>query len=122
RGGGRGGFRGRGPAGDASPSPLPGSQPAFGDELAVGIGHGVAGNTQVRGQGTGGRELQAWAQPSGAHGVAERSFERLPDPGTGQVEMKIDRGTGPRFCHVIGPYHWVNLLLRSCLAGPYGPA
>ena len=63
------------PAGHPGARSALGGQPALGHQLAVGLGHRVAGHAQVRGQGPGRRQPGAGPQPPGAHGVAQRGLQ-----------------------------------------------
>jgi hypothetical protein len=58
--------------GDAGAGPLPGDEPAFGDELPVRLGDGVAGQAKVDSELPGRRQPGGWAEPSGAYGLPQR--------------------------------------------------
>ena len=125
RGGrGGGGRRRRGAFRDPRSRSLPGRQPAFGDQLAVGLGDRVPGDAEVGGKCPGGREPGTWQQPPAAHGLPQRRLKAGAHPRAGQVEMQVKPGSagpgerppgpsgnGPRFCHRTGPYSWAASLL-----------
>ena len=100
----RAGLGGAG-VGDRGPRAGPGGQPALRDQLAVDLGHRVAGQAEIGGQGARGGQPRAGAETAGPDGVAQRRLQAEADPGPGQIQMQIDTPPlGPCFRHGNGPY------------------
>ena len=94
--------------GDPRGRPRAGGEPTLSDELAVGVGHRVAGEAQVTGQRAGRREAGPGLQPPRSHGLAQRLFEVRPYRTAHQVEVQVGPESGPRIRHVSGPYFWAD--------------
>ena len=85
---------GGGTFGDRGPRAGPGGEPALRDQLAVHLGHRVAGQAQIGGQGPRGRQPGAGTEAPGPDGVAERRLQAEADAlralGSGQVQVQVD--------------------------------
>ena len=89
--------------GDPRAGTVPGCQPALGNELAVGLGDGVAGDAQIQCERAGRGQRGARRQPAAADSVTQRALEGGPWPGARQLEVKVKTGgSGPRSLHRIG--------------------
>ena len=93
---------------------LPRRQPALGDQLGVGLGDGVAGQSEVGRQRPRRRQHGARRQPTGPHRVTQRGEQQFPGPaGTGgdglaKIEVEVTAaGIGPRIHGEIQPCRWV---------------
>ncbi len=85
-----GGRHGRGAPGDQGPGTLTGGQPAFRDQLGVGVGDRVAGQAEIGGERPVGRQPGPGGQPPVPYGVAQRADEDGPAAArSGQVEEQI---------------------------------
>lgn len=81
---------GGGPLGDPGPRPLAGGQPPFRDQLRVRVGDGVAGQAQVGGEGTVGRQPGARGEPPAAHGLTQGIHQQGPAvSGAGEFQGQI---------------------------------
>jgi hypothetical protein len=74
-------------------------QPALRHELAVGLGHAVAGDAEVGRERPGRRQPGAGVEPPVPHRVAQRGFQPGPHPRCGQVQVEIEARIGPSFLH-----------------------
>ena len=74
-------------------------QPALRHQLAVGLGHAVAGDAEVGRERPGGRQPRTGVQPPVPHRVAQRGFQPGPHPRGGEVQVQIEAGIGPSFLH-----------------------
>ncbi len=93
-----------GPLRDPGARALTGGEPALGDEFGVGVGDGVAGDTQVGGERPGGRQPGARGQPPAAHRLAQRRHQPAAQPRTDQLQMQVGAESGPGIRHGNGPY------------------
>jgi hypothetical protein len=78
---------------------LPRLEPALRDELRVGGGDGVAGNAKVGGQGARRRKATAAGQPTRTHRLAESNLKLGTGATSGELDVQVDAGNGPRFWH-----------------------
>ena len=69
--------------GDGGPRAGPGGQPTLRDQLAVDLGHRVAGEAEVRGQGAGRRQPCARAETADPDRVAQRRLSGRADSNPG---------------------------------------
>ncbi len=99
--------------GDAGARAAPRDQPALGDQLGVGASDGVAGHSEVLGQGARGRQRRSRRQPPARHGLPQRRFQPRSDGLSVELELEIDAGNGPRFCQRPGPYMCAALRIGS---------
>ena len=76
--------------GDRGPRPGLGGQPPLRDQLAVDLGHRVAGDTEIGGQGARGGQPRAGSETAGPDRVAQRRLQAETDPGPGQLEVQVD--------------------------------
>ncbi len=92
--------------GDGGARAGPRGQPALRDQLAVDLGHRVAGQAQIGRQGPRGRQPRAGTEAAGPDGVAERRLQAQADalrvPGSGQVQVQVDAGLA-RLVGIFGP-------------------
>ncbi|EOY49817.1 hypothetical protein SLI_5109 [Streptomyces lividans 1326] len=107
------GRRGGDPVGDAGARALARGEPALGDEVGVGVGDGVAGDTEVGGEDAGRGEPGTGSQPAGADGLAQRVGETAAQAGTGGFEVQVHAESGPGIRHGNGPYRWAVSCLGS---------
>ena len=100
-------------------------EPALGDQLGVGVGHGVTGDAKVGGQRTRRRQPGAGRQTPRAHGLPQGVHQPgAQPPGPGQVQMQVDtdlgplggRRSGPVIRHRNGPYPYATwrVAFRAC--------
>ena len=69
-----------GPPGHPGPGALLGDEPALGDQLGVGVGHGVTGDAKIGGQRPGRRQPGAGHQTPRAHGLPQGIHEPGAQP------------------------------------------
>jgi AhpD family alkylhydroperoxidase len=99
--------------GDARTRPLPRDEPALGDELAVGVGDGVASDAEVLGQRPRrGKPCPGMKAPASDR-IAQSALESGSQPPAGQVEVQVYAGSGPGSWHSNGPYRWADLRIGS---------
>ena len=76
-----------------------GGEPALGDQLTVGIGHGVPGDAEISGQCAGGRQPRSGSQTAAGNRLSQSRLERGPDSRPLEIQVQVDARNGPFFCH-----------------------
>ncbi|RPK52228.1 hypothetical protein EES40_02935 [Streptomyces sp. ADI93-02] len=93
-----------GPLRDPGPRTLPCGEPALGHELGIGVGDGVTGDPEVRGERPGGGQAGAGRQPPGAHRLPQRVHQPAAQARADRFDVQVGTESGPGICHGNGPY------------------